>query len=219
MSASRPPSPTPAGNRTSPHWHLSDGTDIEILNWLDDHSRYLLGCAAHSRVSGDHVAATFTELINRYGPPASTLTDNGAVYTAGSPAGTTASNTCWRSWASPRRTAHQHTRKPRARSNVLNKTSNAGFAARPAPSSNYSASSTNSPTTTTSNAHTGPPTGPPPAHAYNALAKAVPASTLPGPYRLRYDKVDSADTSASAAQAACTTSVSAAHTPPHRYCC
>ena len=28
------------------HWHLADGTDVEILNWLDDHSRYLLGCTA-----------------------------------------------------------------------------------------------------------------------------------------------------------------------------
>jgi len=36
------------------HWHLADGTDIEILNWLDDHSRYLLGCTALPRVTGDH---------------------------------------------------------------------------------------------------------------------------------------------------------------------
>jgi transposase InsO family protein len=26
------------------HWRLADGTEIEILNWLDDHSRYLLAC-------------------------------------------------------------------------------------------------------------------------------------------------------------------------------
>ena len=24
------------------HWRLADRTDVEILNWLDDHSRYLL---------------------------------------------------------------------------------------------------------------------------------------------------------------------------------
>src|SRR5579871_1714693 len=24
------------------HWRLLDGTDVEVLNWLDDHSRYLL---------------------------------------------------------------------------------------------------------------------------------------------------------------------------------
>jgi len=24
------------------HWRLADGTDVEVLNWLDDHSRLLL---------------------------------------------------------------------------------------------------------------------------------------------------------------------------------
>jgi transposase InsO family protein len=24
------------------HWQLADGTGVEIINWLDDHSRYLL---------------------------------------------------------------------------------------------------------------------------------------------------------------------------------
>lgn len=32
------------------HWSLADGTDIEILNWLDDHCRYLLYCTAYHRV-------------------------------------------------------------------------------------------------------------------------------------------------------------------------
>jgi len=64
------------------HWALADGTDIEILNWLDDHSRLLLSCTAHNRVTGPLVVATFTTNINEYGPPASTLTDNGTVYTA-----------------------------------------------------------------------------------------------------------------------------------------
>jgi transposase InsO family protein len=34
------------------HWTLADGTDVEILNWLDDHSRYLLCCTAYQRVAG-----------------------------------------------------------------------------------------------------------------------------------------------------------------------
>ena len=33
------------------HWRLADGTDVEILNWLDDHSRYLLSCTAHQPVT------------------------------------------------------------------------------------------------------------------------------------------------------------------------
>lgn len=64
------------------HWALADGTDIEILNWLDDHSRLLLSCTAHYPVTGADVVETFTLNTRDYGIPASTLTDNGAVYTA-----------------------------------------------------------------------------------------------------------------------------------------
>jgi transposase InsO family protein len=63
------------------HWTLADGTDAEILAWLDDHSRYLLSVTAHHPVTGADVVDTFTGAVNVYGPPASTLTDNGTVYT------------------------------------------------------------------------------------------------------------------------------------------
>jgi transposase InsO family protein len=64
------------------HWRLADGTDVEILNWLDDHSRYLLSCTVHEPVTGDDVVAAFLDVVDQYGPPASTLTDNGSVYTS-----------------------------------------------------------------------------------------------------------------------------------------
>lgn len=64
------------------HWSLADGTDIEVLAWLDDHSRYALSLTAHRPVTGPIVVATFRAAIERHGPPASTLTDNGLVYTA-----------------------------------------------------------------------------------------------------------------------------------------
>ncbi len=64
------------------HWHLADGTDMEILNWLDDHSRYLLGITAHAPVTGDLVTTRFLATAEEHGYPASTLTDNGRVYTA-----------------------------------------------------------------------------------------------------------------------------------------
>jgi transposase InsO family protein len=64
------------------HWRLADGTEIEILNWLDDHSRYLLACTVHRPVSGDDVVTTFLATVDEHGAPASTLTDNGRVYTA-----------------------------------------------------------------------------------------------------------------------------------------
>lgn len=64
------------------HWRLADGTEVEIVSWLDDHSRFLLGCTACVRVSGDDVVATFTAAGEGHGWPAATLTDNGAVYTS-----------------------------------------------------------------------------------------------------------------------------------------
>ncbi len=64
------------------HWRLADGTDVEILNWLDDHSRMLLGCTAHTPVTGEVVTSQFLATADKYGLPASTLTDNGRVYTA-----------------------------------------------------------------------------------------------------------------------------------------
>ena len=64
------------------HWQLADATDVEILNWLDDHARYLLGCTAHLRVTADAVTSTFLTLTDTHGLPAATLTDNGSVYTS-----------------------------------------------------------------------------------------------------------------------------------------
>ena len=66
------------------HWRLADstpGTDVEILNWLDDHSRYLLGCTVHRPVTGPAVVTQFKAVLAAHGVPASVLTDNGLVYT------------------------------------------------------------------------------------------------------------------------------------------
>jgi transposase InsO family protein len=62
-------------------WALADGTDIEILNFLDDHSRYLLACTGFKPVTVTTVVSTFLACAAEYGLPASTLTDNGMVYT------------------------------------------------------------------------------------------------------------------------------------------
>lgn len=64
------------------HWFLRDGTRIEILDFLDDHSRYLLHLHAQNAYSGTDVVDAMNQLIDTYGPPASTLTDNGLVFTA-----------------------------------------------------------------------------------------------------------------------------------------
>jgi transposase InsO family protein len=63
------------------HYRLSTGADSQILTWLDDHSRYALHVSAHARITAPIVVATFTQTAAQHGYPASTLTDNGTVYT------------------------------------------------------------------------------------------------------------------------------------------
>ncbi len=57
------------------------GTDVEIITWLDDCTRYALHVTAHQAITGAIVTATFRETLTTHGIPASTLTDNGMVYT------------------------------------------------------------------------------------------------------------------------------------------
>jgi transposase InsO family protein len=68
------------------HYRLTrlDGTpgaDVEVLSWLDDCSRYALRVSAHHRVTGPIVLTAFRDTVAAYGIPASTLTDNGMVFT------------------------------------------------------------------------------------------------------------------------------------------
>lgn len=63
------------------HHRLADGTDTEILTWLDDHSRYALSVTAHRVVTGPVVVDTFRRATAEHGIPFSTLTDNGLVFT------------------------------------------------------------------------------------------------------------------------------------------
>lgn len=54
---------------------------MEILCLIDDHCRYALSVTAHRRVTGPIVLATFRNAYAARGIPASTLTDNGMVFT------------------------------------------------------------------------------------------------------------------------------------------
>ncbi len=98
----------------------SAGADVEILSWLDDCSRYALHVSAHRRVTGPIVLASFGKTVATYGVPASTLTDNGMVFTtrfSAARAAATTSNTNYASCTSPRRTVGPTTRRPKAKSN------------------------------------------------------------------------------------------------------
>jgi transposase InsO family protein len=63
------------------HWCLADGTELEICNFLDDHSRMVVASAVMATATAAKVLAVFREAGARWGFPAAVLTDNGCVYT------------------------------------------------------------------------------------------------------------------------------------------
>lgn len=68
------------------HYRLTNpdgtpGADTEILTWIDDCTRYAIRVTAHHRVTGPIVVAEFRHACKTHGTPASTLTDNGMVFT------------------------------------------------------------------------------------------------------------------------------------------
>jgi transposase InsO family protein len=67
------------------HYPLTDTATfpkgIEIITWLDDCTRYALHVSAHRAITTPIVKATFRKAAGQHGIPASTLTDNGMVYT------------------------------------------------------------------------------------------------------------------------------------------
>ncbi len=64
------------------HWTLAGGTDVEILNVIDDHSRLLVASRAFATAKAADVVETFHHGAAELGFPASMLTDNGAIFTA-----------------------------------------------------------------------------------------------------------------------------------------
>jgi transposase InsO family protein len=67
------------------HYPLTDTTTfpkgVEIITWLDDCTRYALHVSAHRAITTTIVTNTFRKTAGQHGIPASTLTDNGMVYT------------------------------------------------------------------------------------------------------------------------------------------
>jgi transposase InsO family protein len=72
------------------HWALADGSEVEILNVIDDHSRLLVASRAFVTAKAADVVETFHRGAAELGFPASMLTDNGAIFTAESRQGTCA---------------------------------------------------------------------------------------------------------------------------------
>jgi transposase InsO family protein len=72
------------------HWVVADGSQVEILNMLDDHSRLLVASRAFFTAKAADVVETFHQAASQLGFPASMLTDNGAIFTAETRNGTCA---------------------------------------------------------------------------------------------------------------------------------
>lgn len=64
------------------HWKIACGTQVDILNFLDDHSRLIVASEAMRTVRAPDVLRVFEQAAEVHGYPASLLTDNGCVYTA-----------------------------------------------------------------------------------------------------------------------------------------
>src|ERR1700687_395668 len=61
------------------HWALADGSAVEILNAIDDHSRLLVAAIPFRTVKAADVVAVFHQAAARVGYPAALLSDNAAV--------------------------------------------------------------------------------------------------------------------------------------------
>jgi transposase InsO family protein len=62
------------------HWPLADGTDVEIFNLIDDHSRLILASIALLSVKAADVFQVFSAATESHGSPAALLCDNAAVF-------------------------------------------------------------------------------------------------------------------------------------------
>ena len=64
------------------HWSLSDGTSVEILNVIDDHSRLCVSSHVFLSVHARDVVHTLHKAATSWGYPASVLSDNGPVFSS-----------------------------------------------------------------------------------------------------------------------------------------
>ncbi len=164
------------------HWRLADVTDVEILNWLDDHSRYLLSSTVHRPVSGDDVVSMFLATVDEHGTPGLDADRQRArLHRPVRRRPQRALSTCCRCSASARRTGPQGTRKPRARSNDSTRPSNAGWPSNPQPGRRPSSNSnsTASASTTTNTALTAPWDATPPVRPTGPHPKPAPQPAKP----------------------------------------
>ena len=67
------------------HWSLADGSVVEILNVIDDHSRLCVAARVFKTTRSADVVRTLHTAAGKWGYPANVLSDNGAIFTAFAP--------------------------------------------------------------------------------------------------------------------------------------
>jgi transposase InsO family protein len=175
------------------HWTLADGTAVEILNWLDDHSRYLLAATAYPRVTGPDVVAGFTATATTYGLPASTLTDNAAVYTSRFTHGHNDFERLLAALGITQKNGQPNHPQTQGKIERFHQTLKRWLAARPRPATLTELQSlldTFSAIYNTQRAHRAHPGRTTPEHAYQARPKAHPHGQPSAHLRIRHDTVD-----------------------------
>jgi transposase InsO family protein len=176
------------------HWSLADGTDVEILNWLDDHSRYLLAATAYRRVAGPDVVASFIDTVNTHGLPAATLTDNGSVYTARFTHGHNEFELLLHTLGVTQKNGHPGHPQTQGKIERFHQTLKRWLTPRPRPTDLADIQTqldTFRAIYNTERAHRALPPHTTPAQAYTALPKASPPGIEPTEhFRIRHDTVD-----------------------------
>ena len=116
------------------HWTLADGSDTEILNWLDDHSRYLLSATAYRRVGrprrGRHLHH-HRRRITGCPPPPSPTTARSIPHD--SPTATTTSNASLASLGITQKNGHPGHPQTQGKIERFHQTLKRWLAARPRP--------------------------------------------------------------------------------------
>ena len=174
------------------HWTLADGSGVEILNWLDDHSRFLLAATAYRRVGGPDVVASFTTTAAHYGLPASTLTDNGSVYTSRFTHGHNDFERLLASLGITQKNGHPGHPQTQGKIERFHQTLKRWLTPRPRPAT-ITAMQTlldDFAVYNTERTHRALPAGTTPAQAYQARPKASPPHTATSHVRIRHDTVD-----------------------------
>jgi transposase InsO family protein len=174
------------------HWTLADGSAVEVLNLVDDHSRLLLAASAVRTVRAADALAIFHQAAARSGYPAALLSDNAAVFSGASRKGKVALEAELERLGI--RSTHARPYHPQTCGKVerLHQTEKKWLARQPAAATLAELGAQLDRFRLHYNAHRphraiGRRT---PQEIFEAKVKAAPGSVAPVHYRVRYDTVD-----------------------------